>query len=230
MKNKIALFFLVSSITLFSAVKCGELLGSRDLTDSYIRASDLPKSIELELVASTEDDMPEEPTNSVQEGTIDGKKTQDYIFLNPASVHIGTENDIPDASTNSVEEGAIDDKTTFGQIDTDLNQEKITVLDQKESASKLFGISFDKKQLIGFGVGAVALIVICGVTYVLYKNGTLKKAGDYIGDLVVEHKFAVGSGISAVCAIVLTGIYAKQQGMTLQNNWITSFLVYNKSN
>jgi len=79
-----------------------------------------------------------------------------------------------------------------------------------------------------FGAGAFAIITISGVAaYVLYKDGTYKKVGQYIG----EHKFAVSGAISAVCALVIAGIYAKQQGMTLQStgNWITSFLGLNRT-
>lgn len=75
---------------------------------------------------------------------------------------------------------------------------------QKNSS---FGISFDKNQLMYFGAGAVAIIIICGVTYVLYKNGTLKKISCYIS----EHKIAVSTTITALCVFALTGMYYVQQ-------------------
>ena len=95
------------------------------------------------------------------------------------------------------------------------NQEEIKIdIQNKVELFKIFGISCDKKQLMYFGTGAIAIITICGVVaYVLYKDRTYKKVGKYIG----EHKFAVSGAISAVCTFVIVGIYAKQQGITLQS-------------
>lgn len=151
------------------------------------------------------------PEKTSVEEIIPGK-VQDHTLLNSAPVYIDTEKNIENTNQQEV------------QAFTNINIMDNTPVEDTE-VGKLFGISCDKTQLMYFGAGAIAIIVICGVTYVLYKHKdklTLEKVSNYVR----KHKFAVSSGISVVCAIVLAGIYAKQQGMTLQStgNWMASFL------
>lgn len=94
-----------------------------------------------------------------------------------------------------------------------------------EGQFKLLNISLDKQKLMYFGAGAVALITICGITYVLYKNGTLKKASIFIQD----HKVGSTAALSAIIALIIAGIYANHQGITLQDagNWLTNLFIDN---
>lgn len=73
---------------------------------------------------------------------------------------------------------------------------------------------FDKKQLMCFGAGAVAIITVCGVTYVLYKKGRLKKIGSEIQQFVKAHKIGVASAAFTIVALCIASVYAKKELIT----------------
>lgn len=103
---------------------------------------------------------------------------------------------------------------------------------QKEEApAAFFGITYDRETLLYFGAGAVALITVGGITYVLYKNGTLKKVGKELQKFVHEHKVGVATATLVTICAVVAGIYAKQQGVTFEQayNWVSSFFKKNEA-
>jgi len=143
--------------------------------------------------------------------------------------------------TENTSEFIKDELTTVEAKPTTTTEEMTTVL-QEESQSQveqqtgevlgtLFGVSFDKKMLLYFGVGAVALITIGGVTYVLYKNGTLKKVGVNMQQFIQTHKVGVASTITVAIALSFAGICAKKYGVTFEQayGWITNLFTKKQS-
>lgn len=62
------------------------------------------------------------------------------------------------------------------------------------------------------GIGAVALVVVGGCTYVLYKNGTFKK----LSDVLNKNRTAVARlALGSVC--LLTGIWACKKLLTIDS-------------
>jgi len=253
MKNKIALLFLVSSITVTQIL-------TAELVDDYNHQKqnliEPPKPVEdistnSEISGAQEQNVPTLGTqiNELPElinadpevpNVQDKKEIAEIrpgdLLPEPTNVEKQSERVESEVSTSSEvlasnAQNMQEDQTLEpeDEILTSNQEETSTDTENKaEELSTLFGISFDKKQLMYYGAGAFALITICGVVaYVLYKDGTYKKVGDYIH----EHKFAVSSAIGAVCILAIAGIYAKQQGITLQStgNWITSLFGFNKT-
>lgn len=61
-----------------------------------------------------------------------------------------------------------------------------------------------REAAIKFGIGAVALVTVGGVTYVLYKNGTLKK----LADACKEHPYIAGGSIATGLSVVAGSLVA----------------------
>lgn len=98
--------------------------------------------------------------------------------------------------------------------------------EMSNQAKTLFGISFDKKQLLPFGIGAIAIIIICDVAYVLYKNNknkygwTLEKVNQDVKQFVIQHKTVLTSAVIATIVAAIAASYAKKHG-------INSVTIYN---
>jgi hypothetical protein len=97
----------------------------------------------------------------------------------------------------------------------------------RNKAKTLFGISFDKRELMYFGASAVVLITLGGVVYVICKNEytkkwTLEKVSQDMQKFAGEHKTAVTSTVVAAIVTAIALLYAKKQGITFESasSWV----------
>ncbi len=93
--------------------------------------------------------------------------------------------------TGSVIEGS---NNSFKRV-----QEGSSAPEQPKSEEVTIKKFFSKEVAIKFGVGAIALVTIGSITYVLYKNGTLKE----IGKAAQKHPYISAGCVSTLLASIV---------------------------
>lgn len=86
---------------------------------------------------------------------------------------------------------------------------EMTSIDLQDSSSSFEWLSSDEAKL--YGAGALAIITIAGVSYVLYKNGVPQRIYGYVA------KNPVKSAITAACVLGIAAFVAHQQGVTVES-------------